>query len=155
MCQIPCSPSSVRLFLVRCPLQFWLQGGFCCSIKHVVTLLSLPGAVQTVLVPVHGAFLETFPHKDRWWHTSLSLIRAALLLSVRVLKVFPGGASGKEPACQRRRCKRLRFDSGWGRPPGGGHGNPLQCSCLENPMDRGGWWATVHGVAQSKTWLSD
>ena len=33
---------------------------------------------------------------------------------------------------------------GLGRSPGGGHGNPLQCSCLENPMDRGAWWATVH-----------
>ena len=32
---------------------------------------------------------------------------------------------------------------GPGKPPGGGHGNPLQCSCLENPMDRGAWWATV------------
>ena len=35
---------------------------------------------------------------------------------------------------------------GWGRSPGGGHGNPLQYSCLENLMDRGPWWATVHGV---------
>ena len=35
--------------------------------------------------------------------------------------------------------------------PGGGHGNPLQYSCLENPMDRGAWWATVHGV--SKRWI--
>ena len=35
-----------------------------------------------------------------------------------------------------------------GRSPGGGHGNPLQCSCLENPTDRGAWWATVHGVAK-------
>ena len=34
---------------------------------------------------------------------------------------------------------------GWGRSPGGGHGNPLQDSCLENPRDRGAWWATVHG----------
>ena len=39
------------------------------------------------------------------------------------------------------------------RFPGGGHGNPLQYSCLENPMDRGAWWATVHGVAKSKTRL--
>ena len=38
---------------------------------------------------------------------------------------------------------------GLGRSPGGGHGNPLQYSCLENPMDRGAWWATVHGVAKS------
>ena len=43
---------------------------------------------------------------------------------------------------------------GWGRSPGGGHGNPLQCSCLENPMDRGASRATVHGVARSWTQLS-
>ena len=42
---------------------------------------------------------------------------------------------------------------GWGRSPGGGHGNPLQCSCLENLMDRGVWQATVHSVAKSRTWL--
>ena len=38
---------------------------------------------------------------------------------------------------------------GLGRFPGGGHGNPLQYSCLEHSMDRGAWWATVHGVAES------
>ena len=42
---------------------------------------------------------------------------------------------------------------GLGRSPGGGHGNTLACSCLENPMDRGAWWATVHGVAKSQTQL--
>ena len=42
---------------------------------------------------------------------------------------------------------------GLGRTPGGGHGNPLQYSCLENPMDRGAWWATVHGVTKSQTQL--
>ena len=40
---------------------------------------------------------------------------------------------------------------GLGRSPGGGRGNPLQYSCLENPMDRGAWWATVHGVTKSPT----
>ena len=40
---------------------------------------------------------------------------------------------------------------GWGRSPGGGNGNPLQYSCLENPMDRGTWWATVQGVKKSQT----
>ena len=44
---------------------------------------------------------------------------------------------------------------GWGRSPGGGHGDPLQCSCLENPTDRGAWRATVHGVTKSQTRLSD
>ena len=42
---------------------------------------------------------------------------------------------------------------GSGRSPGGGNGNPLQYSCLENPMDRGAWWATVHGVSKSQTRL--
>ena len=40
---------------------------------------------------------------------------------------------------------------GSGRSPGGGHGNPLQSSCLENPTDRGAWWASIHGVAELNT----
>ena len=40
-----------------------------------------------------------------------------------------------------------------GRAPGGGHGSPLQYFCLENPMDRGAWWATIHSVAKSQTRL--
>ena len=48
----------------------------------------------------------------------------------------------------------LDLTPGSGRSPGGGHGNPLQYSCLENPMDRRAWWATVHGVAKSWTWLT-
>ena len=64
---------------------------------------------------------------------------------------FPGGASGKETACQCRRHKRLRFYPWSGRSPGGANGNPLQYSCLENSMDRGAWRATVHGVAKSRT----
>ena len=42
-----------------------------------------------------------------------------------------------------------------GRSPGEGNGNPLQCSCLENPMDRATWWPIVHGVEKSWTQLSD
>ena len=42
---------------------------------------------------------------------------------------------------------------GSGGSPGEGHGNPLQYSCLENPMDRGAWWATVHRIIKSQTWL--
>ena len=44
---------------------------------------------------------------------------------------------------------------GSGRSPGEGNGNPLQYSCLENPMDGGAWWATAHGVTKSQTQLSD
>ena len=45
-------------------------------------------------------------------------------------------------------CK-IKPLSGSGRSPGGGNGNPLQYSCLENPMDREAWWATVHGVTKT------
>ena len=64
-----------------------------------------------------------------------------------------GGASGKEPPCQCRRHKGHRFDPWVGRSPGEGHGNSLQCSCLENPMKRGAWWAIVHSVRKSWTQL--
>jgi len=57
--------------------------------------------------------------------------------------VYAGGASGQEPACQCRRCKRRRFNL-WVR-------NPLQYSCLETPMDRGTSWATVYRAA--KSWI--
>ena len=67
---------------------------------------------------------------------------------------FPGGSSGKEPACQCRRQKRRGSIPGSERSSGGGNGNPLQCSCLESPLDRGAWWATVQRVAQSRTRLS-
>ena len=68
---------------------------------------------------------------------------------------FPGGARDKEPACQCRRHKKpTGLVPGSGRSPGGGHGNPLQYSCLENPMGRGAWQATVHGVAKSLAQLS-
>ena len=48
-----------------------------------------------------------------------------------------------------------RVIPGSGRFPGEGNNNPLYCSCLENPKDRGAWWDTVHGVAKSQTKLSD
>ena len=65
--------------------------------------------------------------------------------------VFPGGASGKEFDCSAGDITDMGLIPGSGRSPGGGLGKPLQYSCLENPMDRGAWWATVHGVAKSQT----
>jgi len=72
---------------------------------------------------------------------------------VTILLGFPGGASSKETTCQLRRLKRLGFDPWVGKSPGGEHGNPLQYSCLENPMDRGASWATVHRVTKNWIWL--
>ena len=66
---------------------------------------------------------------------------------------FPGGISGKEPASCAGDVKGASLSSGLGRSPGGGHGNPLQYSCLENPKDNGAWWAMVHWVTNSWTQL--
>ena len=74
---------------------------------------------------------------------------------------FPGGTGGKKkkkyPPANAGDVRDLGSIPGSGRSLGGGHGNPLQNSCLENFMDRGAWWATIHRVAKSRTrlkWLS-
>ena len=71
-----------------------------------------------------------------------------------VMLGFPGGSDNKESPAN---TGDLGFIPGSGRSSGGGSENPLEYPCLENPADRGAWWAAVHGVAQSRTqlkWLS-
>ena len=70
-----------------------------------------------------------------------------------VIVGFPDSASGKEPACSAEDAGDTGSIPGLERSPGVGHGNPLQCSCLENPMDRGAWQATIHRVTKSRTRL--
>ena len=60
---------------------------------------------------------------------------------------FPVSSVGKESACS---AGDLGLIPGSGRSPGEGNGKPCQYSCLENPMDRGAWWAAAHGVAESQ-----
>ena len=64
------------------------------------------------------------------------------------LKGFLGGSEGKESTCN---AGDLGLIPGSERSPGEGNTNPLQYSCLENSMDRGAWWVTVHGIA--KSWI--
>ena len=65
---------------------------------------------------------------------------------------FPGGSDGKESACNSGDLVSIPES---GICLGEGNGHPLLYSCLENPMDRGAWQATIHGVAKIRTWLSD
>ena len=67
---------------------------------------------------------------------------------------LPGCTSNKESPADAGDIRDVGSVPRPGRCLGGGHGNPLQYSCLKNPMDRGAWWATVHGVAKSWTRLS-
>ena len=67
---------------------------------------------------------------------------------------FQGSSMVKNPAATAGDTGNLGLILGLGRSPGEGNGNPLQCSCLENPVDRGAWRAAVHAVAESQTQLS-
>ena len=85
---------------------------------------------------------------DLWTAVQLPLIHSPPLSSAD----FPGGSDGKESACNEGDPVLTTW---WGRSPGEGNGNPLQYSYLGNPLDRGAWGATVHGVAKSQTWRRD
>ena len=80
-----------------------------------------------------------------WIKYTRALINTAM---VKILQVV------KNPPAKAGELRDAGLIPGSERSPGGEHGNPLQYSCLENPMDRGAWWATVHGVAKAKRWLS-
>ena len=99
-----------------------------------------------------GNFLLVFCDSKFFWLSCCLWVffpppKSQLLSS---LMDFPGGASGKEPACQ---CRLAITDMSSiprsGRSPRGGHSNPLQYSCLENPMDRGARQTAAHGVTKS------
>ena len=74
---------------------------------------------------------------------------------IRVPSTYMGFPGGSEVKASARNAGDLGSIPGSGRSPGEGNGNPLQYSCLENPMDGGAWWAAVHGVAKCRTRLSD
>ena len=68
-------------------------------------------------------------------------------LDISQIRVSQVALAVKNPSASAGVIRGTRAIPGLGRSPGGGHGTPLQYFCLENPMDRGAWWATVYGVA--------
>ena len=73
----------------------------------------------------------------------------------RFFTSFPGSSVVKKLLADAGVQENTGLIPGSGRSSGGGYGNPLQCSCLENPIDRRAWWATFCGVAKSQKWLSN
>ena len=86
-------------------------------------------------------FVRTVPSRDGFANTCVTL-----------LSVFPKWLTGKESTCNAGDVGSI---PGLGKVPGGGNANQLQYSCLESPVDNGAWWATVHGVSKSWTWLTE
>ena len=97
-----------------------------------------------------GAWRATVHGVAQSWKCLKRLSSSSSSSSKLFQEGFLGGATGKESTCPCRRHKGCGgLIPGSGRSPGGGHGNPLQYSCLEKPMDRGAWRATVHRVAKN------
>ena len=126
---------------------------------HPALLQSVPLTLeQTTFNPyVHWKLPDT--HRQVW--LSLLWCHFSCLLGPGVHKLlfvasvnygFPGGSDSKASICN---AGDMGSIPGLGKSPGEGNGNPLQHSCLESPVDRRTWWATVHGMAKSQTRLSD
>ena len=111
-------------------------------------LIAGPGSLLTV--NLHIVYLTAW---GPWWVGKTALKKKNLLAVLYdIWDISSCGSVSKESACN---AGDLSSIPGLGRAPGGGHGNPLQYSCLENPRDRGAWRAAVCGVAKSQTRLSD
>ena len=100
---------------------------------------SLLACAYHLVTMVHSGCAVRMPNKNAYYLLGL-----------------PSWLTGKEFPCQSRRCRKWGIQSlGLGRSSGEGKGKPLWYSCLGNPMDRGAWWAKVHGVANSQIRLRD
>ena len=122
-----------------------------------------PSHVKCVKCSPHALRRHSRPtgpsHKQIWsWQVTVPSLAFGLGILVWISSyfflspVFPGGSEVKVSACN---AGDPGSNPGSGRSPGEGNCNPLQYSCLESHMDRGAWWATVHGVAKSWTRLSN
>ena len=117
---------------------------------YILTHTSCFRSVGLLLIHTnYDAFcIKAFPGCPLDW-SALANVQSLVESS---LTVISGGSKVKVSACN---AGDLGSIPGLGRYPGEGNGNPLQYSCLENPMGGGAWWATVHGVTKSRTRLSD
>ena len=146
----------------------WMQGSR--RGKLVLSLLEVITGVHKSLLAwskqtmfLHRSLFLRWHLPQKFSHVHLSHVTRMELVRKRAGKAWlmkvssnlrdcPRGSVVKNPPAHARDMGSV---PGSGRPPGEGNGNPLQYSCLGNPMDGGAWWATVHGLTKSWTWLSN
>ena len=95
-----------------------------------------------------GKGTDSIPHQDPFWFFSFQSCQNCYYTVLRASQV---ALVVKNPPADAEDTRDAGLIPGSGRSPGEMNGYPLQCSCLENSMDRGAWWATVHGVTMSQT----
>ena len=141
---------SEQRFLILLPLPFfWFYNIIqVLCVKHFISNSICP----TVCLPPHIQFPSTTMQLIPFTHFSLpsthSYMVTTTLFSVSASQVAP---AVKNLPAYIEDIRDAGSIPGWGRCPGGQHGCPLQCSCLENPMDKRAWRTSVHGVAKSQT----
>jgi len=139
-------------------LQMWHTGSRARRLSSTACRISVPRPGMELASPaLQGGFLTTGPlgksQEQKFKRHFLCLyIFTLFCIEATLIYEIPWWLSGKESACNTGDSGLI---PGSGRSPGERHGNPLQYSCLENPMDRAAWQATDHGVAKSRAWLSD
>ena len=117
---------------------------------------SLVSHVRTLHMGINGTTSQISPDSIcPSIHTSTPWLKSWLFISCTTeIEGFPGGAVVKNPPTNTGETTDSNFIPGLGRSPRGENGNLLQYSCLGHSVDRGTWWAIVHRVAKSWTWLS-
>ena len=108
--------------------------------------------------PLQNSCQENSMDRGAWWTTVHGVIRSQTRLkrlSSSSSRCFPGDSVVKNLLSSAGDLREVCLIPGSGRSPERVNGNSLQYSCLENSMDRGAWWTTVHGVAKSQTQLID
>ena len=118
-----------------------------CTVSSVILKLIFGGLISIILIALSVVNLQF-----QGQFIPISLRPILRIVAKLCHSCFPGGSDGKESACNAGDLGSL---SGLGRSPGGGNGNPLQYSRLENSVDRGTGTAIVHGVPKGRTWLSN
>ena len=116
--------------------------------EHILSTYYVPNIIPRTWL-YQGTNIRILVDGNR--QQTVYIISRLCMFEVLYFKGFPGGASGKEPAYQYKRYQEKRVQSWVGTSPGGGRGSPLQYPCLENPMERGAWKATIHRFTKSDT----
>ena len=145
----------LQLYLTRCnPMDFSLPGSSVHGIfqTRILEWVVMPSSRVSSLPRDRARVSYVYLH---WQVDSLPLVPPGKYLDILVLRCeyvllqsFCGSSDSKESACN---AGELGSIPGSGRSPEEGNSFPLQYSCLENPVDRGAWWATVHEVTKSRT----